>query len=356
METISGLLPTSTTWVIRLYVYFASLPSASTALLDLSDTNGPKVWFQQSDSKLYARVGTTNGASGQTVTTGQWYRIDAKFLIDTGGNDTADVQVNGTACGLATAAGLAAAASAFRIGSFDAATVDHYFDDLIVSNTAADYPFGAGYVNHFVPTADGAHNVAGASDFEFTITGTDITNATTTAYTLVDDVPLETGASVDWINMIAPPNATDYVECIFGPAPGISTPTTGPRAVEVVAGIHQSAAGTTGNMEIRLNDNGTLDAMYTATAVAGVTAVNYKRKHYASAIAGGGEWVIGGGGNGDFSDLRVRFGSPAVVDANPDQYFDCAMIEAEFAEVVAAPPIPDRRYVLNHSGHRSRRW
>jgi hypothetical protein len=192
-------------------------------------------------------------------------------------------------------------------------------------------------LNHFVPTSDGTHNIAGAADFERTLTGTDILNATTTAYQLVDDVPLESGASVDWINMVAPPNATDYVECIFGPASGISTPTAGPRAVEVIAGIHQAGTGT-GNMEIRMNDNGTNNVLYTATAVAGISNVAYKRKHYGTNIANGGAWTISGAGN--FNNLRVRFGSPAAVDANPDQYFDCIMIEAEFAEVSGRIPRP----------------
>ena len=85
-------------------------------------------------------------------------------------------------------------------------------------------------------------------------------------------------------------------------------------------------------MEIRINDNGTMNTMYTATAVAGVTTMIYKRKHYATALAGCGAWVVGGGGNGDITDLRVRFGSPAVLDVVPDQYFDSIMIEAEFPE------------------------
>ncbi len=90
-----------------------------------------------------------------------------------------------------------------------------------------------------------------------------------------------------------------------------------------------------------MNDNGTTNVLYTATAVIGVTSVAFKHKHYATAIAGGGAWTVSAG-NGNFNNLRVRFGSPAAVDANPDQYFDCIMVEAEFAEVAAAsiPPLP----------------
>jgi hypothetical protein len=212
-------------------------------------------------------------------------------------------------------------------------TGDVYYDDVLVSHTGADYPLGPGAVGTFVPTSDGTHNVAGAADFRRTLTATDILNSTTDAYQLIDDVPLESGSSVDWINMVAPPNATDYVECIFGAAPWTQVPIRAPRAVEIVAGIHQAGTGT-GNMEIRINDNGTMDTFYTATTVAGSTSVAYKRKHYATAPTGGAWTVVSG--NGNFNNLRMRFGSPAAVDANPDQYLDCIMIEAEFAE--AAPP------------------
>ena len=144
--------------------------------------------------------------------------------------------------------------------------------------------------------------------------------------------------------MLAPVNATDYVQCWLGPAPGISTPTDPPRAVEVIAGIHQAGTGA-GNMEIRLRDGNygisvahTLSRIYTATAVAGNTAVQYKRAHFAEPPSAATAWVIGGAGDGDFNNLRVIFGSPAALDVDPDQYFDGLMIEAEFAEVVSAQP------------------
>lgn len=320
-----------TRFVIRAYIRFTSLPSADVYLIRLgSAAGGPALRFKQSDSKIYASVGTTLGATGVTVTTGQWYRLDCDFNVSTGGNDTSDVQVDGTACGQATAAGFSTTQSEFRLGHDASWTANLNFDDVVCSQTGADYPIGAGHVDHFVPTADGTHNVASADDFERTLTGTDITNATTTAFQLLDDVPLETSAT-DFINMVAPPNATDYVECVFGPAPGISTPTAGPRAVEVIAAVHQ--AGTqTGNYEIRMNDNGTLDAMVSVTGGTGTTTLAYKRKHYAANLANGGAWTAASGA-GNFNNLRVRFGSPAALDVNPDQFLDCVMVEAEFADV-----------------------
>lgn len=329
----SGQFTGSNYYVARAYVRFATLPSATTEILTATYVPEAGAYFNASDNKIYAGSGTASlGASGVSVTTGVWYRIDVG--VDAHTNPwTIDVQVDGVACGRQTRAASATTYTFANVGfRATACTADMFIDDWITSQTIADYPIGAGYVNHFVPTSDGTHNIAGTGDFQRTLTGTDILNATTTAFQLVDEVPLEATVT-DWINMVAPPNATDYVECVFGPAPGISTPTTAPRAVEVICGINQAGTGT-GNMEIRLNDNGTTNTFYTATGVAGVAVASgqiFKRKHYPTAPTGGAWTVVSGAGN--FNNLKIRFGSPAAVDANPDQYFGCAMVEAEFQEV-----------------------
>lgn len=328
MNISTTALASSTRWIGRVYVYFATaLPTADVILVayDSSGT-GPVVRFKNSDSKIYAGVGSTLGASGVTVTTGTWYRLDFDFNCNTGGNDTCDVQVDGSACGQATATGSSAASTTITTGVFGAnSTADVFFDDVLLSQTAADYPLGAGKVDHFVPTSDGTHNVAGANDFEFSGTGTDITNATTTAFTLIDEVPLDTGTPTDYINLIAPPNATDYVECVFGPASGISTPTYAPRAVEIIAAYASSAVGTN-NLRLAVNDNGTTNDMFNANA-AGATTCLYARKHYATAPTGGA-WVITSGA-GNFNNLRIRC---LTNDAAPDPFFVGIMVEAGFQD------------------------
>jgi len=331
-------------YVYRFKVNFSVLPNSVVMLAGIKNAGA---YFNSADGKIYAgTLNTELGATGVTVSTSTTYYVDVR--VNSSANPwLVDVQVSGAACGQrSTAAGADTGASAVRMGfAINTTTATATFDDFTLSTTSADYPIGDGFVNQFIPASDGTHNVAGAADFQRTLTGTDILNATTTAFQLIDDIPLESGASVDWINMIAPPNATDYVECIFGPAPGISTPTSAPRAVEVIAGIHQAGTGT-GNMEIRLNDNGTTDAVYTATTVAGVTSVVFKRKHYATAPSGGA-WTVTSG-NGNFNNIRVRFGSPAAVDANPDQYLDGIMIEADFPPSSGTPAV--RRLLLQNVG------
>ncbi len=319
--------------VLRVYMRIDTAPTVSTCVFGCRIGSVQfGVVYLTSTGKYHAGYTSpaTGAGAGLTLAANatSWYCIDLKLDSSTT-TYTIDVSLDGTAQTQQTFAAGAAAdiTQVFCGNSVTASTFDLYFDDVLASTTAADYPLGAGYVNTFVPTSDGTHNIAGTGDFQRTLTATDILNATTTAYQLVDDVPLESGASVDWINMLAPVNATDYVECVFGPAPGISTPTTAPRAVEVIAAIHQ-AATTTGNMEIRLNDNGTMGTVYTATTVAGSTTVVYKRAHFADPPSAASVWTLSG--NGNFNNLKVRFGSPAALDVVPDQYFDCIMIEAEF--------------------------
>jgi len=341
--------PAATRYVARFYITFTTLPSVDIAIAGLSDLSGPNVRFKQSDSKIYAGVGTTLGASGVAVTTGVTYRIECDFNISAGGNDTADVRVgvdNGTAtaCGQATAAGLAGTTTLWEwfdgVTSF---TADLVIDDFMLSQTAADYPLGPGFVHAFIPTADGTHNVAGINDFERSATGTDITNSTTDAWVLIAKQPVDatTAAPSTYINLIAPPNATDYVENIYGAATGSSTPVAAPRAVEVLVGYAASATGTC-NIRLALNDNGTTNDVFNGNPAVTNTNTRYTTKHYATAPTGGAWTVTSGAGN--FNNLRIRC---LTNDAAPDPFFACTMIEAEFAPLV---PTTDQQMMAADRG------
>lgn len=318
-----------TRFIGRVYIQFATLPSADCALVTHGATvgpNGPSVRFKQSDSKIYAAVGTTFGASGVAVITGQWYRVDFDFNISTAGNDTCDIQIDGTACGQATAAGLGSGSGSITLGAINTCTADVFFDDFILSITPADYPLGAGYVLSYIPNADGAHNVAGAADFKkgtnATPAGVDITNATTDAYQWIDERPLPT-TSVDFINGIAPPNATDYVEWQYED----SDEPAAPRAVEAVI-VYHGASAASNNWTVTLRDsNGGTSANVFSGAETAPTSVTIKRACFAT-IPGGGAWT-----GLAFDALRSRF---LVSDAAPDPYIDAAMLEAEF--IPALPP------------------
>jgi hypothetical protein len=317
-------------------VYFATaLPTADTPIVAYISgaTTGPNIAFKNSDSKLYAAVGSTLGASGVTVTTGQWYRLDWDFNINTGGNDVCDVKVEGTTCTQATAAGVSGTGDQF-IGVISTATADIYWDDFLWSATAADYPLGAGYVLSYVPNEDGdgssanRHNGLGANEVERTLTGTDITNTTTTAYQLVDDRPMETAAG-DFIAWLTNGTAGDYVEVGYEN----SVESVAPRTVEAIVGFHDAGGAGTHNFQVTLRESGgatTADIAPATTRNVGAT-LNWIRAHFATVPGTATAWDTT-----KFNALRSRF---IATDASPDVYLDGLMLEAEF--VPAADTLPD---------------
>lgn len=346
---VSASLTSSDKWVARFFIRFATLPSADCALIALGSSSKGGAWFQQSDSKIYARAGsaTANGATGVSVTTGQWYQIDV-YLNSNANPWTCDVKVNGTACGQATNSAAGSSGTLLYVGNANGtATMDAFYDDLIITQGGADYPIGDGNVYAFVPTSDGTHNIAGAADFKRGAAGTDILNSTTDSYLLVDDIPLDAIGSAptsnDYINAIAPPNATDYTENKFGVATGSSNPGTAPRLIDVLVETAQSATQT-GSFKLNLLDNATTDVIKEQVGIAGATNVACWRKAYATPPSGG-SWNGGSSGNGAFNNLRVRFYS---ADPAPDQYFVAGMIEAEFApDNLTVPGTPsDKRHTL----------
>lgn len=318
----------SQTLVFRVAVYFTSLPAVDVALA-VEGNSQEGAWFKAADSKIYAgHSGAATGATGVAVTTGQWYVLDVKIKRDANPHLT-DVQVNGTACGQDSNASAAGVTTSVVLGNINAAaTFTADFDDFIASVTLADYPIGDGYVNHFVPTSDGTHTATGSDITEGTIAtpvGTAITSATTDAFNWVNGVPLLGGAT-DNTRLInqQKPASTEYAEVVFGPAPGISTPTTAPRAVEVITADRQ-AATQAGNMTVKINDNGT-EAVVVSRSGNGVTSDRFATAQFATAPTGGAWTVAAGAGN--FNNLRARFGYSS--DATPDQFWRGIMIEAEF--------------------------
>jgi hypothetical protein len=325
---------------MRGYIRFATLPNVNCWI---SRFGSPEVGlaFRVSDSSLYCASGSNTdslsfGATGYPITTGQWYRVDENYKGTA--TTTFDAMINDTPLGQVSGFTAIASSAGFVIIYNGAATItaDMFVDDMVISQTAADYPIGHGYGHPFVYTADGTHNIAGTGDFQRGNTGTDILNATTTAWQLCDDVPLPSGTvdEADNQRAVAPPNATDYVECIFGPASGIPTPNRRPpQAVDVVLAHHQ-ISNVTGSMRVALNDNGTVNDVLTITTLAGVVTYRYARKQYALAPTGGA-WTLATGA-GNFLNLRGRFFS---ADAAPDQCLDAIMIEADFPYYKPRPPL-----------------
>lgn len=312
----------------RFYIRFeTALPLADCNLFGTIQDGGtgPCVRFKVSDSKIYAAVGTTLGASGVAVSTGSWIRIDVDWNIINAANDFCDVQVDGVACGQATAAGINAGPQVLYLGqSTGIHTYDIYYEDFALSVTAADYPLGGGYVIPYIPNADGAHNVAGANDFELP-DGTDITNATTTAWQQIDKKPLPS-VEGEYIEGTAPPNATDYVEWQYEN----SVESNAPRTVEAILALSDAGGAGTCAFSVTLREHAgsTTADIFNSTQNVGAT-MTYSRAHFATVPGTSDPWTLT-----KFNALRSRF---LVSDASPDPRVNAAMLEAEYAAVVAGP-------------------
>lgn len=163
-HTFAAAIASPATMVGRCYIYFATLPNANVAIVGESDT-GRSIVFNAADSKLYAsRNGSTLAAAGLSVTTGQWYRLDWKFVRAVAG--TVDFKLDGTDGTQDSFASANGTITTVRLG-FSAGNYsgDWYMDDIIVSGTSGDYPIGAGGVYGLYPSGDGAHVYSATTDF-----------------------------------------------------------------------------------------------------------------------------------------------------------------------------------------------
>jgi hypothetical protein len=333
-------------WIGRLYIRFATLPSGDCTVVSMqgSAASGPNIRFKQSDSKLYAAVDSTLGASGVSVTTDIWYRIDFDFNVNAAGNDACDIKVDGTACGQAVAIGISGNPTNLWLGGLDSVTHDIYYDDIVLSNTAADYPIGAGKVLSFVPAADGAHTFTTTHAILATTgaptTGGNITSATTTAFGYVNARPIGGGvadATRMWNQATAA--SAEYAEVTIEQ----TTETNPPRAVEVLC-IAREASTTGCNSTFKVNDNGTEATVYAMTSPAG-NSDEFKTKQFATMPADSAAWTLA-----RFKGLKLRFGYSS--DATPDVYCRGWMVEAEFA-VAAVAAIPNKVYMIGQAVNRS---
>ncbi len=183
------------TVVARFYVCAHAAPGAEIFLLDLVNTVGQLGISLTTGLVVKSWIGATSKV-GPTLSLDTWYRIEVKAYTGTT-THTIDFQV-AEGDGAATAydqnsvSGLSSVSiTSVRLGAKNGATADMYFDDLIVSDSGTDYPFGAGSVIGLSPSADGTHN--NPSDYMQDNAGLHIGDVT--AYDKLADVPLSTNTS-----------------------------------------------------------------------------------------------------------------------------------------------------------------
>lgn len=307
-------IPSPATYVARFYVRFATLPSANTKLFWDDFSTG--VGYKQSNTTI-TTVDTsgTYGATGVTVTTGVWYRVDVKTVLNT--TSTIDIQVDGVAVTQQVGSTGASAGNNLFIGIGDTCTADAFFDDIIVSGTSADYPIGAGLVVGLYPNADGTHGGGWASGVFGKGTGgtTNAANSDTDIWSSLDN-PLVSTAAGSWVANNTATVTTNYVEFRNQGMP----PTMLVNGAMLVFTSH-SASATTNNVNIDINDGAGHTATLVTTLDLSETTITIPvviRNTDANGVAWTPDTL---GAN------RLRFSG---TDSNPDAYLDGYCFEVDY--------------------------
>lgn len=159
-KSVSG-----STLVMRFAIRFNSLPSANVNSLASSYvTAGTNLMlgYRASDQRLtltYGAIGANSAASGSPIAANTWYVIDMRAQV--GSNPrTGDWRIDGVAQPSVSSAETAASNTLVGLGSNATETFTAYYDDILASTTAADYPIGGGLVRALRPDSVGTHDFA----------------------------------------------------------------------------------------------------------------------------------------------------------------------------------------------------
>jgi hypothetical protein len=311
--------------VISFYVYIeTSLPAANAELFRLVKSTAGRdvsIGFEQSSSKIciYSQTNFAGRVLGPAIAHSSWVRVD---LYVNGTALTADWRVNGVAQTQLAIGGTAGTYTELLFGHPSAGDVAFtayaaYYDDVVLSATSGDYPLTDSYIVPYVPSADGAHNTGGGSNFT-NAAGTAITDATTTAWQNLDEIPPTT---TDRVEQRLDTSGARYVEVRFNSTAAAAAPLSVDFTTVWRAATAASAAG-----QIKMRDGlGATDDAIVNTTIALNTDV-YFAKHYAARPAALGAWT-----QAALQDLRARVGFGT--DVTPDIWFGGIVAEARFSAV-----------------------
>lgn len=302
--------------VVRFKVMYTTAPNAAGLIAWLDNSTsliGIRYNTANSSFELYDKT-SGNNAVGPVVSLNRWYTIE--YVVNATTNPwTASWQVDGIPYGSISPARAGLGQDGVCFGNNISATYTCYFDDILVSNTAADYPLGTGVILPMRPNRDGVHSFT-AGDFKYNNSTNVATNATD-VYTYLDDLLDNT---TDFIAQ-AVIRTTGYVEVGFAPLPQILS--NGRRytinGLEIVADFHASA-GQTENFGMRITDQGT-EATVFSLNLGSASSTNY-RKFYVTSPTTGRPW-----NPAQLSGMMARFGFSS--DASPIPFVDAVVLEVD---------------------------
>lgn len=164
VTTINGITGTMNKY-LRVYVRIASLPDATTSILDLATALGAHFGIScNSSGQLALYGGAVAGTLSPALTPGTWYRVEVHFDdTTTAGTHTFELRLDGTTVELATANNFSAVPTTCSMGANcraadTATTIDIFFDDFALNDTVGSvqnsWP-GAGSIVYLFPAAAG---------------------------------------------------------------------------------------------------------------------------------------------------------------------------------------------------------
>ena len=341
-HTFASAIASPATFVGRCYVYFASLPASDMPLFTANPSGTSGSLTYQSSSGAIKTQGASGsfGASGVAVTTGQWYCLDLKAVLNT--TLTVDGAVNGVALAQRSEAASAASCTSVRIQGNTAGTADVYFDDVLVSGTSGDYPIGDGTVVGLYPNADATSDAATPTQRQMDHCWTPNTdfgkgaggatsmgnqNAEATSWQSLAN-PLSTSTATNWIACILN-GSSEWVAWKFDDLPGSAASVNG---VMIVWASH-SASATSNNLQIQI---GSGDGAGGFVWVTGVPTMSFDLSETTITVPVG---IVASANGSAFTPTLVN-GMKAKVtssDVNPDAYLDGLCFEVDYVPLGSVP-------------------
>jgi hypothetical protein len=311
---ISRNMTAGRTCVVRFYIYIPTLPVSDRIMFSIT-TVGHKIQILYDVTQVSFSIGI-DGATTQlgtvTVAAGQWYCIDVKAV--TSANPwLIDWQIDSVAQTQLSYAHAAEDMSVLDYGLRTVGALLVWYDDIVHSVTAADYPIGPGGTYGLRPNADGVHN--NAPNVLENSAGTDIDG--TPAWPLLDDDPWATGIS-NYVRQAAN-GAANYCEILFADLLDAMY-----NIIGVDSLLQYASAGTAANTGGCIVFDGatitTLWGVAGALADYSETSAFYKHAIVACSAASWTKALVDG--------LKSRFGYSD--DADPDPYWLAIMLEVGY--------------------------
>lgn len=303
-------------------------------------TNSVWVRAAQTTGEIQYTFGGSTGAytgSGVFIAPQSVYQAEMFVDFNTGTTHTLKFRLNGVEI-LNVTGGTAidtVAASGFYCGANDIATsmiVD--YSDMATYNDVAQYAtVNDCRVYGLEPISDGTHSMT-ASDFQDNAS-TNLSNATTTSWQLIDDAPGRAPDVTDFVQQVVL-RATSHMEWNLR---ALTIPSnlsaSAPLLVSLAAAMHPVAAATANTVAFRLNSGGNVSAEAAIDTSVASNTLEFRHHFYNTEPSTAAAWTLAMA-----AALKAQFGFSS--DATPPPALDAIMafVVVPVTPVAILPDIP----------------